>query len=206
MKLGILFFFNMGNITLAARIAIIPLAWTLTRFLPPAFFVSLTLLIISLIIAMIPAPSDKSMLRVIANFREEVKRNMSYECEIRNPEKFIILHGFRKSGNMRLRRQVKREVVYPFPTSFLFAERGNKKFLMIAKKSLLKSEPIDYEMICLHEAAEAEAFRMTVQIDPQVEEVVELTHYTKHAPYGITIVAENNYHFRDFVNAIQSVV
>ena len=37
MKLGILFFFNMGNITLAARIAIIPLAWTLTRFLPPAF-------------------------------------------------------------------------------------------------------------------------------------------------------------------------
>ena len=167
---------------------------------------SLTLLIISLIIAMIPAPSDKSMLHVIANFREEVKRNMSYECEIRNPEKFIILHGFRKAGNMRLRRQVKREVVYPFPTSFLFAERGNKKFLMIAKKSLLKSEPIDYEMICLHEAVEAEAFRMTVQIDPQVEEVVELTLYTKHAPYGITIVAENNYHFRDFVNAIQSVV
>jgi hypothetical protein len=206
MKRGILFFFNMGNITLAARIAIIPLAWTLTRFLPPAFFVSLTLLIISLIIAMIPAPSDKSMLRVIANFREEVKRNMSYECEIRDPEKFIILHGFRKAGNMRLRRQVKREVVYPFPTSFLFAERGNKKFLMIAKKSLLKSEPIDYEMSCLHEAVEAEAFRMTVQIDPQVEEVVELTLYTKHAPYGITIVAENDYHFRDFVNAIQSVV
>ena len=76
MKRGILFFFNMGNITLAARIAIIPLAWTLTRFLPPAFFVSLTLLIISLIIAIIPAPSDKSMIRAIANFREEVKRQM----------------------------------------------------------------------------------------------------------------------------------
>ena len=206
MKRGILFFFNMGNITLAARIAIIPLAWTLTRFLPPAFFVSLTLLIISLIIAIIPAPSDKSMIRAIANFREEVKRQMSYECEIRDPEKFIILHGFRKAGNMKLRRRVRSEMVYPFPTSFLFAERGNKKFLMIAKKSLLKSEPIDYEMICLHEPGEAGAFRMTVQIDPQVEEMVELTLYTKHAPYGITILAENDYHYRDFVNAIQCVV
>ena len=131
MKRGILFFFNMGNITLAARIAIIPLAWTLTRFLPPAFFVSLTLLIISLIIAIIPAPSDKSMIRAIANFREEVKRQMSYECEIRDPEKFIILHGFRKAGNMKLRRRVRSEMVYPFPTSFLFAERGNKKFLLL---------------------------------------------------------------------------
>ena len=107
---------------------------------------------------------------------------------------------------MRLRRQVKSKAIYPFPTSFLFAERGNKKFLMIAKKSLLKSEPIDSEMICLHEPGEAGVFRITVQIDPQVEDVVELTLYTKHAPYGITIFAENNYHFRDFVNAIQSVV
>ena len=206
MKRGILFFYNMGNITLGARIAIIPLAWMLARSVPSTFFGILALLINSLFMAMIPAPSDKSMMRVVANFREEVKRQMSDESEIRDTEKFIILHGYRKAGNMRLRRRVGRDMVYPFPTSFLFAERGNKKFLMIAKKSLLKPSPVDYEMIRLHEPEEAESFSVTVQTDPQDEEVVELTLYTKHAPYGITIFAKNDYHYRDFVKAIQSAV
>ena len=206
MKRGILFFYNMGNITLGARIAIIPLAWMLARSVPSTFFGILALLINSLFMAMIPAPSDKSMMRVVANFREEVKRQMSDESEIRDTEKFIILHGYRKAGNMRLRRRVGRDMVYPFPTSFLFAERGNKKILMIAKKSLLKPSPVDYEMIRLHESEEAESFSVTVQTDPQDEEVVELTLYTKHAPYGITIFAKNDYHYRDFVKAIQSAV
>ena len=204
MKRGILFFYNMGKITTVARIAIIPLAWTLTRFAPPAFWVSLVFFALSLITAMIPAPSDKSMMRVIEKYREESKRQMSDESEIRDAEKFIILHGYRKEGNMRLCRHVGRDVVYPFLTSFFYAERGNKKFLMIAKKSLLNAAPVDYEMIRLHEPEEAEAVRVTVQVDPQSEDVVELTLYTKHAPHGITIFAKNDYHYRDFVNAVQN--
>ncbi len=205
MKRGILFFYNMGKITTVARIAIIPLAWTLTKFVPPAFFVSLGLLILSLILAMVPAPSDKRMMRVIEKYREETKRQMSDESEIRDAEKFIILHGYRKEGGMKLRRHVGRDVVYPFPTSFLYGERGNKKFLMIAKKSLLKSAPVDYEMIRLHEPEEAAAIRVEVQVDPEHEDVVELTLYTKHAPYGITVFAKNDYHYRDFVKAVQNV-
>ena len=204
MKRGILFFYNMGRITTAARIAIIPLAWTLTRFIPPAFFVSLFLLLVSLLVAMIPAPSDKAMMRVIENYREEAKRRMSEESRIRDMERIIVLHGYRKGGTMRLRRHVGRDVVYPFPTSFFYGERGNERFLMIAKKSLLKTAPVDYELIQLHEPEEAEAVRVTVQVDPQSEGVVELTLYTKHAPYGITIFAKNDYHYRDFVKAVQN--
>ncbi len=206
MKRGILFFYNMGKITTAARMAIIPLAWTLTRFVPPAFWVSLTLLVISLIVAMIPAPSDQAMMRVIAKFREEIKRQMSDESEIRNTEQFVILHGYRKVRGMKLRRRVGRDVVYPYPTGLLFAKRGNKKFLMIAKQSLLKAVPIDYEMIRLHEPEEERAFRVTLQVDPGDEEVVELTLYTKRAPHGITVLAKNDYHYRDFLNAIQGAV
>jgi hypothetical protein len=205
MKRGILFFYNMGKITTVARISIIPLAWTLTRFVPPAFWVSLTLLVISLIVATIPAPSDQAMMRVIATFREEVKRQMSDESGIRNTEQFVILHGYRKGKGVKLRRRVRCDVIYPYPTGFLFAERGNQKFLMIAKKSLLKSAPIDYEMIRLHEPEEARALRVTVEVDPRAEETVELTLYTKHAPYGITVFAKNDYHYRDFVKAVQSV-
>ena len=203
MKRGILFFYNMGTITTIARIAILPLGWTLTRFAPPAFFFSLFLLGISLLVAMIPAPSDKAMMRVIERYRDEAKRQMSEESMIRDAERFIVLHGYRKGGALRLHRRVGRDVVYPFPTSFFYGERGNKRFLMIAKKSLLKAEPADYEMIHLHEPEEAEALRVTVQVDPRSEDVVELTLYTKHAPHGITIFARNDYHYRDFVKAMQ---
>ncbi len=203
MKRGILFFYNMGTITTIARIAIIPLGWTLTRFAPPAFFFSLFLLGVSLLVAMIPAPSDKAMMRVIERYREDALRQMSEESMIRDKERFIVLHGYRKGGTMALRRRVGRDVVYPFPTSFFYGERGNKRFLMIAKKSLLKEEPTDYEMIHLHEPEEAEALRVTVQVDPQSEGVVELTLYTKHAPHGITVFAKNDYHYRDFAKAVQ---
>lgn len=203
MKRGILFFYNMGKITTAARIAIIPLAWTLTKFVPPAFFVSLCLFVLSLLVAMIPAPSDKAMMRVIEKYHEDAKRQMSEESKIRDTERFIVLHGYRKGGTMKLRRRVGRVVVYPFPTSFFYGERGNKRFLMIAKKSLLNAEPADYEMIQLHEPEEIEALRATVQVDPQSEDVVELTLYTRHAPYGITVFAKNDYHYRDFLKAVQ---
>ena len=205
MKRGILFFYNMGMITTVARIAILPLGWTLTRFAPPVFFVSLFLFVLSLIVAMIPAPSDKAMMRVLESFREEAKRQMSEESMIRDAERFIVLHGYRKGGTMMLRRRVGRDVIYPFPTSFFYGERGNKRFLMIAKKSLLKAGPADYEMIQLHEPQEADALRVTVQVDPQSESVVELTLYTKHAPYGITVFAKNDYHYRDFVKAVQDI-
>ena len=205
MKRGVLFFYNMGKITMAARIAIIPLAWTLTRFAPPAFFVSLWLLVLSLIVAMIPAPSDKTMMRAIEKYREEATRQMSVESNICNTECFVVLHGYRKASNMRLCRRVGRDMVYPFPASFFYAERGNKRFLMIAKKSLLNASPVDYEMICLHEPCEAEAFRVTGRVDPQSEDVVELTLYTKHAPHGITVFAKNDYRYRDFMNALQCV-
>ena len=204
MKRGILFFYNMGNITLIARIALIPLIWMLTRTRPPAFFGFLALFIISLLVAMIPSPSDKSMMRAIEEFHEEAENQMRDESEIRDTKKFIVVHGYRKSGAMRLRRHVGREMVYPFPTSLLFGEHGNKKYVLIAKKSLLKSAPADYEMIRLHEPEESEAIRVTMQTDPQNEEVVELTLYTKHDPHGITVFARNDYHYRDFVNAIQS--
>lgn len=203
MKRGILFFYNMGNITTAARIAILPLAWTLTRFVPPAFWVSLYLLVLSLILAMIPAPSDKAMMRVIEKYREDAVRRMSEESLIRDAERFIVLHGYRECGKMRLHRRVGRDVVYPVLTSFFYGERGNKRFLMIAKKSLLNAAPVDYEMIRLHEPEEAEGLRVTVEVDPQIEEVVVLTLYTAHAPYGITVFAKNDYHYRELVNAIQ---
>lgn len=204
MKHGILFFYNMGKITTAARIAIIPLAWTLTRFVPPAFYVSLVLFVLSFLLAMVPAPSDKAMMRAIEKYREDATQQMSAESKICNTERFIVLHGYRNEGSMRLCRHVGRDVVYPFPASFFYAERGNKKFLMIAKKSLLNASPVDYEMIQLHEPEEAEAVRVTAQVDPQSEDVVELTLYTKHAPHGITVFAKNDYHYRDLVNAVQN--
>ena len=64
-------------------------------------------------------------------------------------------------------------------------------------------QPTDYEMIHLHEPEEAEALRVTVQVDPQSEGVVELTLYTKHAPHGITVFAKNDFHYRDFAKAVQ---
>ena len=204
MKHGKLFFYNMGKITTAARIAILPLAWTLTKFVPPAYYVSWALLITSIIIAFIHAPSDKAMVRVLENHRKEVKRKMKELCEIKDDEYYVVLDGYRKNGNMKLRRHVGKEVIYPHPTTFIFAEKGNKRYLLIVKKSLLTPTPADYELIRLTDPSVTDAIRVTSNVEADNEKVVELTLYTDRAPEGITIFAKNDYHYRDFVKAMQN--
>jgi len=205
MKRGILFFYNMGTFTTIGRIALLPLIWMLTKFIPPAYYVCLVLFVISLILTVIPAPADRTMLQVIEKHREETNRQMREISGIRNEEKFVILHAYRKKGAMKLRRRVGRDVIYPHLASFVFAEHGDKKFLMIAKKSLLKATPTEYELIKLHDASELESFRVEWDPDAKSEAVAQLTLYTKNAPEGITVFAKNDYHYRDFVKAMQSV-
>ena len=192
----------MGKITTAARIAILPLAWTLTKFVPPAYYVSMGLLIASIIIAFIHAPSDKAMVRVLEKHRKEVKQKMKELCEIKDDEYYVILDGYRKEGRMKLCRHVGTEVIYPHPTTFIFAEKGNKRYLLIVKKSLLAPTPADYELIRLTDPSVIESIRVTSNVEAENEKVVELTLYTDRAPEGITLFAKNDYHYRDFMKAI----
>lgn len=206
MKRGILFFYHMGIISTVGRILLLPLIWMLTKFVPPAYYVCLVLFIFSLLVAMVPAPSDKSMMNAIRKYRDEAKREMKEKTGICNEEQFLLLNGYRKKGSMKLRRHVDREVIYPYPTSFVFAEHKDKKYLLIAKKSLLKATPTEYELIKLHDESEAEAFRIEAPKEFAHEAVGELTVYTKNAPEGIAVFAKNDYHYRDFLKAVQSVV
>ena len=206
MKRGILFFYYMGIISTVGRILLIPLIWMLTKFVPPAYYVCLVLFILSLLVAMVPAPSDKSMMHAIKKYRDEAKREMKEKTGICNEESFLLLNGYRKKGNMKLRRCVDREVIYPYPTSFVFAVHKDKKYLLIAKKSLLNAKSPEYELIKLHEESEAKAFRIEVPQEFAHEAVGELTVYTKNAPEGITVFAKNDYHYRDFLKAVQNAV
>lgn len=207
MKHGKLFFYNMGKITTAARIAI-PLSFLmLLRVVPmsPAFWFFIFLMGTSFLVALIHAPSDKAMMQVLERHRAEMKVKMKELCQIKDDQYYVVLDGYRKEGSMKLCRRIGTEVVYPYPTTFIIAQKDAKRRLVIVRKSLLSPTPAEYELIDLSGPIEAEGVRVSSCVDAENDKVAEITLFTRRYPNGITVFAKNDYHYRDFVKAIQDL-
>ena len=208
MKNGILFFFHMGRIATVARLAVIPCGMLILQAVPGSigFWTYVTITVIALLLALVHTPSDRAMLGTLEHFRQEAHVEMKRLCQIRDDEHYTVLEGYRKTGNMRLRRQVGTEMIYPSPITLVYAEKERKRCLVIAQKSLFTSDPPTYELFSLTSASELKMLRIEAPADQKEEKVVELTLYTKAYPNGITLFAKNDYHYREFVAGIQKEI
>ena len=204
MKHGKLFFFNMGNITTGARIAILPLIYLTfyqVRPLGIAFFTCLVLLVLSIFLAMVPAPSDRAAKRTVEEFHAEHLERLSEESKVVNEKSLITLYGYRHTDNMWMKRRVGTEMIYPCPVALGYAERTDKQILLIGEKTLLSPDPAEYHVISLQHSPAVEA---TAEIDPENDKVVKLT--LRHPSMKNELVAyfTNDYHYRDFLKRINA--
>ena len=93
MKNGLLFFLHMGQISTIARFAVIPFVLLIPQAVPGSigFWTYIILAIASFLLAILHAPSDRSMLYTLKHFRQHVYHEMKRLCQIRDDEYYFTL-------------------------------------------------------------------------------------------------------------------
>lgn len=203
MKHGILFFLNMGRITMVARVAI-PILIYLTFFqvrpFGVAYFSGLVLLVLSVIVAMIPAPSDRTAWRALERFHGEHKQELMTRCGFANDEELLLLYGYAEDDRMWMKRALGREMVYPSPVAVGFAFHLDRGRLLIGKTTLLKKRPPEYSFWKDGDLSNVE---LQMSVEPGNEEVAKLTFTTPTFPNPLVIYVKNDFRARDFFNAME---
>ncbi|MBR2354038.1 MAG: hypothetical protein IKA76_06020 [Clostridia bacterium] len=203
MKNGILFFLNMGNITMGARIAILPLIYLTFFQVRPfgvAYFTCFVLLILSVLLALIPAPSDRKALRTLQAFHFEHNEEMMSRCGFANDGEILRLFGYEEYKNMRIKRAVGRDVIYPHAVAIAFAFHLDKGRLLIGKKSLLKRMPPEYFFFkedMLYD------MKLSVTVEGETEEIAKLVFEHASFPSPLTVYVKNDFRVRDLVNFME---
>lgn len=199
MKHGILFFLNMGKITTAARILLIPsflFIWR-TRPLSFAFYFLIVLCAVSFVLSFVPAPSDKRAQANIEKFNSEVILKMQEVCYIKNKDDIMLLKGYEKIGTMKMSRRLGKEVVYPHPVVLAFGMRKETPVLMIARRNLLKASATAYVFL---ELGDETKIAMGVENDGSI---AKMTIHTDVLAAPLCLYTESTYHLKDFQNNLQ---
>lgn len=202
MKNGFLFFLNMGRITTIARISIVPLFLCVINipFHSILYTLSCILFVLSILLSIIPAPSDKVVDKIIAGFQSDLQQRLLHCCRVKNGD-VVILRGYEKSGKMILRRQLGKNVVYPHLAAIGFCTTKNKTVLVIARKSLLSNELAKYQEI---ECNSNTRFCIETNVINNDETVIELKFSVEGTKDQIIMFAKSDYHYRDLLSAIQN--
>lgn len=202
MKHGILFFFNMGNLTMIARIAFLPFVMMVFRTNPEALFfpIYIALAVLCFLLCFVHAPSDKAIRQTLKRFHEDVKEKLKDDYGFRRDESIVYFSGYKKSGKMRLRRRLDHDVVYPYPTVLIYAARSDKRAIIVAQKSLIKPTPAEYIYIDLDSA---EDIQVTSLVEEDNDKIAAITVSCALLDEPITVYAKNDYHYRDFMAAMK---
>ena len=201
MKNGFWYFLNLGRITMIARIAVFPLflcVWYIQWF-SPLYPISCILFGVSIVLSLIPAPSDKTMNEIIDEFVPDLKKRLLDRCKAPNGDA-IIVSGYEKSGTMRLRRTRGNELVYPKLAGIACFQSKDKCVLMIAKKSLLSSELARYQEIECNPNTQISIKSSVIDED---ENILEVTLSMDNQEEQTTLWVKADFHYRDLLNAIQ---
>ena len=152
MRTGILFFFNMGFITSVARKALLPLLIMLLGnfyILSPFQSVISVFFRIALLIAVIPAPSDRAVLRLRDRFYAETVHQAAAVCAVLHEEIVLYTNGYQKKDGYNLCRQIKAEEIYTTAACIAYLEKSGERVLMIGTKSLISKKPAVFRRIPL---------------------------------------------------------
>ena len=205
MRTGILFFLNMGFFTKLARMFVVALlAILLFRVSFLSFFYRFytKLLYVVIPVAIIPAPSDRSMLKLIDSFYEGAKRSAMDACDLVHGDIVSLLGAFEKKGNLHFCRQIGHKTYYMHAASLAYVEKSGKRVLVVGTKSLISARPARYHRI--HITPEND-----LQITTRVEsdDYAELTVRCKDLDRPITLFCRAlDYHYTDFLKAVNEYV
>lgn len=154
MRTGILFFFNMGFITKVARTALLPLIVMMVGdfyVLSPFRSVISVLLWIAFFIAIIPAPSDKTILRMRDGLYTQTVHVAAEICDVIHEEIVFFFKGYQIKNSYNLCRQIKAEMIYTTAACVAYLEKGGERVLIVGTKSLVSNKPARFQRIPLEE-------------------------------------------------------
>ena len=202
MKKGYLFFFNMGNITQAARIALIPAIVFL--FLARGVFVLIALLFIPicLIFGAIKAPSDNKVMSTIESFHESFEERIRAKTAKKECAPYI--DGYQIKGRMLLHRCVNNEIVYPTPmvVSIVQTNNGKEDYLMIGRMSLLRDKSEKFENFKF----DSSNISLECLTDAEDDSVMVISINILETEESIKFVVQNNFRTREFLDNARDVL
>ena len=197
MRTGILFFFNMGFITNVARTAILPLLiMMLGNFYVLSPFQSIIELffIIAIVIGLIPAPTDRAILRLRDRFYAQTVHVAAEICDVLHEEIVLYMNGYQKKNSYNLCRQIKADTIYTTAACVAYLEKSGQNVLIVGTKSLISGKPASFMRIPL--AAE---HPMKVRVAIEDEDMIEIEF--DRLP-GVIIEAKLDYHYRTLIEAL----
>ena len=201
LRTGIFFFFNMGHITKVTRLALALMTAAIllrSTFLSSSLFMSVYFAV--LFVSLIPAPSDKSMLRLIDRFYSETVKRAGDACELLHYEIVVPFRAFLSTGKYNFCRHIGTSEIYTHAAGAAFVEKSGKRFLVIGTKSLISARPAKFYEIDLNTDP------VTIATQPLEEDRVELRITCNAIPRGIVIHAKNDFRYRDFLAAVGDYV
>lgn len=201
MRNGILLFMNMDKIRSIARWILLPVFFFIftVRFGSPVFFIGIAVLVLSAFLSFLPTPTEKDLQRVVNDFQTQLKEQTLHAATAKNEDLVIPLHGYQMRGKMFLKKQVGKDVIYPHLVSLSLYHKENNCTLVLGTKSLFSVSPAVYTKLQLTPDL------LTVASDEAIEHegVITLTISAPELAEPITLFVKNDYHYRDFMNAIK---
>lgn len=203
MKNGYMFFLNLGTVTYMARIFLVISA--VAFFSVNGFYQRMAIgacIVVLLLISVIKAPSDKDVMRAVQLFRERFKEKLAEGGHTYSMQGVKVLEAYRVKGKMKLKRTVGYDVVYPHLVSLALAKSDRGKLeLYIDELCLFKrGEPEFSKRI-----VDATCFGISVKADEQDSDVIEMTLCCDGYAGGMTIIAKNDYHYREFMDMLDTI-
>ena len=198
MKNGYFFFLNFGNITMVARLVLILSIVGMIYFSPGdfMFWACMAICALSIVFSIIPAPKDRHVMYAMRFFYEDFEKVLNTRFDVMNMEKLALVKGYKKNGRMLMKRYIDKKAVYPYPVVFASNRVHNDSFVYIGEMTLLsKKEPIYTKC-----NTKDEGFSISWETDPDNERVAYVTVTCEKYPEGITMIAENDFHFRALID------
>ena len=193
----------MGKITMIARVAIIPIVFMIFRSFGQVFwfFFYCALLVLAMILGLIPAPSDRSVMLLLDRNRQDFDKMIQNKCNSSNSENAMKLDGYRVKGKMILKRQKGTKMIYPHPAFFAIAKGADRQYwLFVSSFSITNKKPP--QILCC--PLNSDEYEISADFGgDEFAKTAYLTLKCEHFPEGETFVLDRNYRLRDFLAHIK---
>ena len=198
MKNGFLFFLNFGNITMVARFLFVLTIIGMINFsvTDVMFWVCAAVCAVAFVLCLIPAPKDKHVMYAMQFFYEDFDKVLNVKFGVVNMEAVRYVKGFRQYGKMVLKRYIANKAVYPHPLIFATNRVHNDTFVYIGEQTLMSAKEPTYVKCNIKD----EGFEIRGEISSENERVAYITVKCKEYPEGVTIIVENDFHYRSFLD------
>jgi len=204
MRNGILFFLGMDRVRMLARCVVLPAFFLMTssQFGTIFYFLGIAFFVLSAFLCFLPTPTDKKLQIVITDFQNELKEQTLRAAVAKNEELMLIINGYRKRGKMLLKRQIVKDMVYPHLASLSLYCKDKNYTLVLGTKSLLSPSPAVYTKLQIT----PNTLVFHNETDDESEKVIEVTVHAPELPNDLVIYVKNDYHYRDFLAALQNYI